>query len=158
MKQGRALSLTTALIAHLPLPPPAGALSKPSEQQLRKGALFWRTPRSCLARASLPISLASRVSAAAPLFWRPLVGPLVSRRHRTARAAALVARASRALVSLGCRTLRAAVFVARASHIDPALASRGRNAAALVAAPLLLAICIRAARRLLVKQRNDAAL
>ena len=41
---------------------------KPSELQLRKGALLRRTPRPCLAQAPLPlpISLASRISAAAP--------------------------------------------------------------------------------------------
>jgi len=56
---------------------------KPSELQLRKGALLRRTPRPCLAQAPLPlpISLASRISAAAPFFKRPLAGPLVSRRR-----------------------------------------------------------------------------
>ena len=52
---------------------------KPSELQLRKGALLRLTPRPCLAQAPLPlpISLASRISAAAPLFKNPLAGPLV---------------------------------------------------------------------------------
>ena len=52
---------------------------KPSELQLRKGALLRRTPRPCLAQAPLPlpISLASRISAAAPFFKNPLAGPLV---------------------------------------------------------------------------------
>ena len=52
---------------------------KPSELQLRKGALLRRTPRPCLAQAPLPlpISLASRISAAAPFFKDPLAGPLV---------------------------------------------------------------------------------
>jgi len=56
---------------------------KPSELQLRKGALLRRTPRPCLAQAPLPlpISLASRISAAAPFFKRPLAGPLASRRR-----------------------------------------------------------------------------
>jgi len=85
------------------------------------GALF---SRFCLARAPLPISLASRISAAAPLFKRPITGPLVSRSRCAACAAALVAHASRALVSRGRRALRAAVLVARASHADFALALR----------------------------------
>ena len=48
---------------------------KPSELQLRIGALL----RPCLAQAPLPlpISLASRISAAAPFFKNPLAGPLV---------------------------------------------------------------------------------
>ena len=52
---------------------------KPSELQLRKGALLRRTPRPCLAQAllPLPISLASRISAAAPFFKNPVAGPLV---------------------------------------------------------------------------------
>ena len=52
---------------------------KPSELQLRKGALLRRTPRPCLAQAPLPllISLASRISAAAPFFKNPLAWPLV---------------------------------------------------------------------------------
>ena len=52
---------------------------KPSGLQLRKGALLRRTPRPRLAQAPLPlpISLASRISAAAPFFKNPLVGPLV---------------------------------------------------------------------------------
>ena len=52
---------------------------KPSELQLRKGALLRRTPGPCLAQAPLPlpISLASRISAAAPFFKNPLAGPLV---------------------------------------------------------------------------------
>ena len=52
---------------------------KPSELQLRKGALLRRTPRPCLAQAPLPvpISLASRISATAPFFKNPLAGPLV---------------------------------------------------------------------------------
>ena len=52
---------------------------KPSELQLQKGALLRRTPRPCLAQAPLPlpISLASRISAAAPFFKSPLAGPLV---------------------------------------------------------------------------------
>ena len=56
---------------------------KPSELQLRKGTLLRRTPRPCLAQAPLPlpISLASRISAAALFFKRPLAGPLVSRRR-----------------------------------------------------------------------------
>ena len=46
---------------------------KPSELQLRKGALLRRTPRPCLAQAPLPlpISLASRISATAPFFRSP---------------------------------------------------------------------------------------
>jgi len=43
------------------------------------------TPRSCHARASLPISLASRISAAAQLFRRPSAGALVSRTRCTPR-------------------------------------------------------------------------
>ena len=56
---------------------------KPSQLQLRKGALLRRTPRPCLAQAPLPlpISLASRIGAAAPFFKCPLAGPLVSRRR-----------------------------------------------------------------------------
>ena len=52
---------------------------KPSELQLRKGALLRRTPRPSLAQAPLPlpISLASRISATAPFFKNPLAGPLV---------------------------------------------------------------------------------
>ena len=52
---------------------------KPSELQLRKGALLRRTPRPCHAQAPLPlpISLASRISATAPFFKNPLAGPLV---------------------------------------------------------------------------------
>ena len=52
---------------------------KPSELQLRKGALLRRTPRTCLAQAPLPlpISLASRISATARFFKNPLAGPLV---------------------------------------------------------------------------------
>jgi len=139
--------------------------SKPSELQLRKGALFWRAPHPCLARAPLPISLASRITAAAPLLRRPFAEPLVSRRRRAARAAALVTRASRALVSRERRAARSAALVARAPHAEPrrprsgaalpspmpcaatlvarasradsTLASRGRRAAALVAAELV---------------------
>jgi len=49
---------------------------KPSELQLRKGAFLRRTPRPCLAQAPLPlpISLASRISAAASFFKNPLAG------------------------------------------------------------------------------------
>ena len=55
---------------------------KPSELQLRKGALLRRTPRPCLAQAPLPlpISLASRISAAAGFFNNPLAGPRATRR------------------------------------------------------------------------------
>ena len=56
---------------------------KPSELQLRKDALLRRTPRPCLAQAPLPlpISLASRISAAASFFKNPLAGPLVYARQ-----------------------------------------------------------------------------
>ena len=55
---------------------------KPSELQLRKDALLRRNPRPCLAQAPLPlpISLASRISAAAPFFKNPLAGPRATRR------------------------------------------------------------------------------
>jgi len=70
--------------------------------KFEKGALLWRTARSCLARASLPISLASRISAAAPLFRCPLSGPLVSRKRRAARFDALVAHAPIFLLIATC--------------------------------------------------------
>jgi len=112
---------------------------RPVSWNIERGVLLWRTPHPCLARAPLPISFASRVSAAAPLFRSPLAGPLVSRKRRAARSVALVARASRALISRRkSRTRHAAVLALRASRTDSALASRGRHGATL---PLSSPLC-----------------
>ena len=62
-------------------PPSCFLLASPSPVSCNseKGALLRRTPRPCLAQAPLPlpISLASRISAAASFFKNPLAGRLV---------------------------------------------------------------------------------
>ena len=73
--------------------------SMPSELKLRKGALahFTLLPRAGSASGLVGLAHQCRSS----VFRRPLVGPIVPRRRRAACAVALVARASRTLVSNG---------------------------------------------------------